>query len=62
MPTGGSSLSNEGILYDGSEERRAGYTIEGGIERLYRYLRMFRIVEGTSEIQRRKIARAMLKE
>ena len=38
-----------------------GYTIEGGIERLYRYLRMFRIVEGTSEIQRMKIAKAMLK-
>ncbi len=39
-----------------------GYTIEGGVERLYRYLRMFRIVEGTSEIQRMKIAKAMLRE
>lgn len=38
-----------------------GYTIEGGIERLYRYLRMFRIVEGTSEIQRMKIAKTLLR-
>jgi acyl-CoA dehydrogenase len=38
-----------------------GYTLEGGVERLYRFLRMFRIVEGTSEIQRMKIARALLK-
>ncbi len=37
-----------------------GYTLEGGVERLYRYLRMFRIVEGTSEIQRMKIARSLL--
>ncbi len=39
-----------------------GYTLEGGVERLYRYLRMFRIVEGTSEIQRMKIGKALLRE
>lgn len=37
-----------------------GYTLEGGVEKIYRYLRMFRIVEGTSEVQRMKIARSLV--
>ena len=38
----------------------AGYTKELPIERFYRDVRMLTIVEGTSEIQRRSIARFLL--
>ncbi|MBI1250371.1 MAG: acyl-CoA dehydrogenase [Alphaproteobacteria bacterium] len=40
----------------------AGYTADHGIERLYRDVRIFRIYEGTSEIQRVVISREMMKK
>ncbi len=40
----------------------AGYLTEVGIERFYRDARLFRIYEGTSQIQQLIIAREMLKE
>lgn len=40
----------------------AGYMAEYGIERFYRDVRLFRIYEGTSQIQQLIIARNMLKE
>ena len=40
----------------------AGYMSEYGIERFYRDVRLFRIYEGTSQIQQLVIARAMIKE
>ena len=36
-----------------------GVLAEGPIERIYRFVRMLRVVEGTSEVQRMVIARAM---
>ncbi len=39
----------------------AGYIADHGIERLYRDVRLFRIYEGTSQIQQLVIAREMLK-
>ncbi len=39
----------------------AGYIAEYGIERLYRDVRLFRIYEGTSEVQRLIVARETLK-
>lgn len=40
----------------------AGYMAEYAIERLYRDVRLFRIYEGTSQIQQLVIARSLLKE
>jgi len=40
----------------------AGYVADHGIERYYRDVRLFRIYEGTSQIQQIVIARAMVKE
>ena len=39
----------------------AGYVADHGIERLYRDVRIFRIYEGTSQIQQVVIARETLK-
>jgi alkylation response protein AidB-like acyl-CoA dehydrogenase len=38
----------------------AGYMAEGPLEMIYRDARAFRIGEGTSEIQKNQIARALL--
>ena len=40
----------------------AGYMAEYGIERFYRDVRLFRLYEGTSQIQQLVIARAMMRE
>jgi acyl-CoA dehydrogenase len=40
----------------------AGYMSEYAIERFYRDVRLFRIYEGTTQIQQTLIARNMLKE
>jgi acyl-CoA dehydrogenase len=40
----------------------AGYMEEYGIERFYRDVRLFRIYEGTSQIQQTVIARQMIRE
>ncbi|MGF1455032.1 MAG: acyl-CoA dehydrogenase family protein [Alphaproteobacteria bacterium] len=40
----------------------AGYVADYGVERFYRDVRIFRLYEGTSQIQQIVIARAMLKE
>ena len=40
----------------------AGYVEDYGIERFYRDVRLFRIYEGTSEIQQTVIAKDLLKQ
>ena len=40
----------------------AGYVADYGVERFYRDVRLFRIYEGTSQIQQIIIARSMLRE
>ena len=40
----------------------AGYIADYGIERLYRDVRIFRLYEGTSQIQQVVIARNMLRD
>ena len=40
----------------------AGYVADHGIERFYRDVRIFRIYEGTSQIQQLVIAKALLRE
>ena len=40
----------------------SGYVADHGIERFYRDVRIFRLYEGTSEIQRIIISREMMKQ
>jgi acyl-CoA dehydrogenase len=40
----------------------AGYMVDYGVERFYRDARLFRIYEGTSQIQQLVIARNMIRE
>ena len=40
----------------------AGYIADYGIERFYRDVRLFRIYEGTTQIQQLVIARGMMRE
>ena len=40
----------------------AGYVADYGVERFYRDVRLFRIYEGTTQIQQLVIARAMIRE
>jgi acyl-CoA dehydrogenase len=40
----------------------AGYIADYGIERFYRDVRLFRIYEGTTQIQQIVIAKGMMKE
>jgi acyl-CoA dehydrogenase len=40
----------------------AGYIADAGIERFYRDVRLFRLYEGTSQIQQLVIARGMIRE
>ena len=40
----------------------AGYIADYGIERLYRDVRLFRIYEGTSQIQQLVIARNLIRQ
>jgi acyl-CoA dehydrogenase len=40
----------------------SGYVADHGIERFYRDVRLFRIYEGTSQIQQLVIARNMIRE
>ena len=40
----------------------AGYIADYGVERFYRDVRLFRIYEGTTQIQQTIIARNMLRE
>jgi acyl-CoA dehydrogenase len=39
-----------------------GYMKESPIERIYRDMRLYRIFEGTSEVQRMVVARELLKD
>jgi acyl-CoA dehydrogenase len=40
----------------------AGYVADSGIERFYRDVRLFRIFEGTTQIQQIVIARSMIRD
>ena len=40
----------------------SGYVADHGIERFYRDVRLFRLYEGTSQIQQLVIARNMIRE
>lgn len=40
----------------------AGYVADSGIERFYRDVRLFRIYEGTTQIQQLVIARNMIRD
>ena len=40
----------------------AGYVVDHGVERFYRDVRLFRLYEGTSQIQQLIIARDMIRE
>ena len=50
----------EGVCSDGVQTfGGAGYIVESGVERVYRAARVTRIYEGTNDIQRLAISRAI---
>ena len=54
----GSAVADRAVQIFGG----AGYIADYGIERFYRDVRIFRLYEGTSQIQQLIIARNMLRE
>ncbi|MGO1565108.1 MAG: acyl-CoA dehydrogenase family protein, partial [Brevibacterium aurantiacum] len=50
-------IADKGVQIQGG----TGYMRESAVERFYRHARLFRIYEGTSEVQRVVVARQLLK-
>ena len=65
LPDGIHWRVNRDLIYEDPEGyehvTRAGYVTDYGVERFYRDVRIFRIYEGTSQVQQLVIARNLLK-